>query len=375
MGGYGGGVGCCPVSTQLPRPRLSIAPIVGPATLWLPRSVAVKLEGKRVLVTGGAGFIGSHLVDLLARANDVTVIDDFSVGERANLSSSPQVKVLEADIRDRAAIDDAVERSDVIFHLAVVCLRVSIPDPMSSHDVNALGTLNLLLAARESNVDRFVYVSSSEVYGTAHTVPMDEQHPLNPMTPYAAAKLAGEAYAMSFHRTYGLPATVVRPFNVYGPRAHAEGASGEVIPRFVARAIAGKPLVVFGDGLQTRDFTWVGDTVRGIALAAECDELVGDCVNIAHGQEVSVVEVARRVQQLTGTRSPIQHQAERPGDVRRHFAGVERARSLLGFNATVGIDEGLARYVDWVKSTPAHVESGLEAEEARNWQLALAAGA
>jgi UDP-glucose 4-epimerase len=336
----------------------------------------VKVEGKRVLVTGGAGFVGSHLVDLLAPSNDVTVVDDFSVGARANLSSSPKVKVLHADIRDRAAVGEAVKQSDVIFHLAVVCLRVSIPDPMTSHEVNDLGTLNLLLAARESSsLQRFVYVSSSEVYGTARYVPMDELHPLNPMTPYAAAKLAGEAYALSFHRTYGLPATVVRPFNVYGPRAHAEGASGEVIPRFVARALAGKPLVVFGDGLQTRDFTWVGDTVRGIVMAAECDELAGDCVNIARGQEVSVAEIARLVQELLGTRSPIVLQADRPGDVRRHFAGVERASSLLGFTATVGIEEGLARYVDWVTSLPEQRDSGLEAEEARNWQLATAAGA
>ncbi len=329
-----------------------------------------------MLVTGGAGFVGSHLVDLLAPSNDVTVIDDFSVGTRANLSSSPQVNVLHADIRDRAAIDAAVKRAEVIFHLAVVCLRVSIPDPMTSHDVNALGTLNVLLAARESSsLDRFVYVSSSEVYGTARRVPMDERHPLNPMTPYAAAKLAGEAYALSFHRTYGLPATVVRPFNVYGPRAHAEGASGEVIPRFVARAIAGKPLVVFGDGLQTRDFTWVGDSVRGILVAAECDELVGDCVNIARGQEVRVLDIARLVQELLGTRSQIQHQDDRPGDVRRHFAGVERARSLLGFTADVGIEEGLERYVEWVSSQPRHLDSALESEEARNWQLAAAVGA
>jgi UDP-glucose 4-epimerase len=330
----------------------------------------VKIEGKRVLVTGGAGFVGSHLVDLLAPANEVTVLDDFSVGTQSNLSSSPHVTVLRADVRDRVGIEAAVKHADVIFHLAVVCLRVSIPDPMASHLVNDLGTLNVLLSALDSSVQRFVYISSSEVYGTAVRVPMDEGHPLNPATPYAAAKLAGEAYTLSFHRTYGLPATVVRPFNMYGPREHVHGPSGEVIPRFVARAMAGKPLVVFGDGLQTRDFTWVGDAVRGILMAAECDELVGDRINIACGQEVSVLEVARLVQETVGTRSPIQHQAERPGDVRRHLAGVERARSRLGFAAGVGIGEGLARYVDWVRSVPRPAGSGLEAQEARNWQLA-----
>jgi UDP-glucose 4-epimerase len=335
----------------------------------------VKIEGKRVLVTGGAGFVGSHLVDLLAPANEVTVLDDFSVGTRSNLSSSPHVKVLRADVRDRVGVEAAVNQADVIFHLAVVCLRVSIPDPMASHLVNDLGTLNLLLAARDSSVQRFVYVSSSEVYGTAVRVPMDEEHPLNPATPYAAAKLAGEAYTLSFHRTYGLPATVVRPFNMYGPREHADGPSGEVIPRFVARAMGGYPLVVFGDGRQTRDFTWVGDAVRGILMAAECDELVGDRVNIARGQEVSVLDVAQLVQEAVGTRSPIQHQPERPGDVRRHLAGVERARSQLGFAARVDIGEGLARYVDWVRSVPQPTSSGLEAKEVRNWQLAAAPNA
>jgi len=335
----------------------------------------VKIEGKRVLVTGGAGFVGSHLVDLLAKTNEVTVLDDMSVGSRSNLSSSPDVNVLEADVRDRAGIEAAVKQADVIFHLAVVCLRVSIPDPMASHLVNDLGTLNLLLAARDSSVRRFVYVSSSEVYGTAVHVPMDEEHPLNPATPYAAAKLAGEAYTLSFHRTYGLPATVVRPFNMYGPREHADGPSGEVIPRFVARAMAGKPLVVFGDGLQTRDFTWVGDAVRGILMAAECDELVGDRINIACGHEVSVLDVARLVQDSLGTRLAILHQAERPGDVRRHLAGVERARSQLGFAAAVEIGEGVARYVDWVRSLPQPAGSRLEAQEARNWQLAAAPNA
>jgi UDP-glucose 4-epimerase len=331
----------------------------------------MKIEGKRVLVTGGAGFVGSHLVDALARSNEVTVLDDFSVGSEANLREAPRpITVVRADIRARSSIEAAVIQADVIFHLAVVCLRVSIPDPMASHLVNDLGTLNLLLAAQRGAVERLVYVSSSEVYGSAVRAPMDEDHPLHPTTPYAAAKLAGEAYALSFKRTYGLPVTVVRPFNVYGPREHVDGPSGEVIPRFVARAVGGRPLVVFGDGEQTRDFTWVGDTVRGILLAAESDELVGGCVNIARGEEVSILRIAQIVQRLIGTREPIQHHAERPGDVRRHVAGVERARSMLGFRAEVGIEEGLGRYVDWARSQPPSAVSAPELEEARNWQLA-----
>lgn len=333
----------------------------------------MKIEGKRVLVTGGAGFIGSHLVDRLAAANQVTVLDDFSVGDEQNLTRvRRRIKVLRADVRDPVSAKAAVNEADVVFHLAVVCLRTSIADPLRSHLVNDLGTLNLLLAARESNVERFVYVSSSEVYGSAVRVPMDEDHPLNPMTPYAASKLAGEAYALTFNRTYGVPTMVVRPFNAYGPREHLDGPSGEVIPRFVAWALGRRPLVIFGDGSQTRDFTWVGDTVRGIALAAECDELVGGCVNIARGQEVSVLRVAQLVQEIVGTNAPVQHVDERPGDVRRHFSGVERARSLLGFSARVGIEEGLHRYIDWARTMREHGLGGAEGVEVRNWQSAAA---
>jgi len=331
----------------------------------------LRIAGKRVLVTGGAGFIGSHLVELLSNSNQVTVLDDFSVGAEANLAGVvPAPGVVRADVRDRATLEKVVGEVDVIFHLAVVCLRVSIPDPMAAHLVNDLGTLNLLLAARNSAVQRFVYVSSSEVYGSATVTPMHESHPLDPMTPYAASKLAGEAYSLSFHRTYGFPSMVVRPFNAYGPREHASGPSGEVIPRFVGRAMAGRPLIVFGDGLQTRDFTWVGDTARGILMAAECDALVGGCVNIARGEEVSVLRIAELVHRLVGTRPALEHQIERPGDVRRHIAGVERARSMFGFSAQVGIEEGLERYIAWVRSTSDGGVPGIEEEEARNWQLA-----
>ena len=331
----------------------------------------MQITGKRVLVTGGAGFVGSHLVDRLAISNHVSVLDDFSVGTEENLAGTPApVRIIRGDIRDRSTAEAAVKDADVVFHLAVVCLRSSISDPMASHLVNDLGTLNLLLAARQNALDRFVYVSSSEVYGSAVRVPMDEEHPLQPTTPYAAGKLAGEAYALSFHRTYGLPVTVVRPFNMYGPREHVAGASGEVIPRFVAQAMAGRALAVFGDGLQTRDFTWVEDSVRGIELAAECDDLVGGCVNIARGQEISVLKIAQLVLELVGSSAEIEHHPARPGDVRRHLAGVELARTKLGFSAETGIEDGLARYVEWASAQPRPRLPGDGREEVRNWQLA-----
>lgn len=333
------------------------------------REDVMKIEGKHVLITGGAGFIGSHLVEEMARTNEVTVLDDFSAGSEENLRDvHDAVRVVRADIRDRDSVTAAVHQAEVIFHLAVVCLRVSIADPMQSHLVNDLGTLHLLLKGMESPVERFVYVSSSEVYGDAITIPIGEDHPLRPSTPYAASKLAGEAYALAFFRTYGLPVVVVRPFNAYGPRAHLEGASGEVIPKFVARAMAGRSLVIFGDGEQTRDYTWVKDTVRGIRLAAECDALVGDCVNIARGEAVSINRIAQIVQTLLGTNLEVQYWASRPGDLRCQQAGVSKSRERLGFTPSVDIEEGLARYIAWVRTLPGAPASWLEREEVLNWK-------
>jgi UDP-glucose 4-epimerase len=336
----------------------------------------MRIEGRRVLVTGGAGFIGSHLVDRLARNNDVTVLDDFSVGSIDNLRDVPRsVKVLRGDIRDAATVALAVARAQVVFHLAVACLRASIADPIGSHEVNALGTLNLLMASRASRaLERFIYVSSSEVYGTALRPTVDENHPLKPTTPYAASKLAGESYTLSFCRTYGLRAMVVRPFNAYGPREHVEGPSGEVIPRFVARAMTGKPLVVFGDGLQTRDFTWVEDTVRGIILAAECDALLSDVVNIGRGEEVSILRVAHLVQEFLGCQLPIEHREPRPGDVRKHLCDTTRARSVLGFTAQVGIEEGLARYIAWARAFAQRGQATVDDVEVVNWRLEAVGG-
>ncbi|RKY84776.1 epimerase, partial [candidate division KSB1 bacterium] len=278
----------------------------------------MKLKNKKVFVTGGAGFIGSNLVDELAEDNFVVVLDDFSSGKRENLSQhkdNENVQIIEGDIRNKELMFEILRGIDVLFHLAVRCLRVSISDPEINHEVNATGTLNLLLAAKENNVSRFVYVSSSEVYGTAKKVPMKEDHPKEPMTVYGASKLTGELYAKAFFNVYGYPVIIVRPFNTYGPREHFEGPYGEVIPRFFVRVLNNKPPVIFGTGKQTRDFTYVSDSVKGIILAAESDELIGDAVNIAYGKEVSINEIAELVIKTTGKDSirPV-YEKERPGD-------------------------------------------------------------
>jgi len=326
----------------------------------------------RMVVTGGAGFIGSHVVDrLVEQEHEVVVIDDFSVGREENLGQharNPRVTVERADVRDQRAMTRLLRGADTVFHLAVQCLRVSLYDPLLVHDVNATGTLITCLAARDASVKRFVYVSSSEVYGSAVSAPMNEDHPLRPSTPYAASKLAGEVYALSFVRTHGLPVIIVRPFNSYGPREHHEGASGEVIPRFVIQALCDVRPTIFGDGEQTRDFTWVPDTALGIVRAGECDELLGRAVNVACGEEVTVKRVAEIILRSLGREwLGIAHAPERPGDVRRHFADIGLARRLLDFTPTVSIEEGIRRYVDWLRGSASDPRVLLAEQEQVNW--------
>jgi UDP-glucose 4-epimerase len=260
---------------------------------------------RRCLVTGGAGFIGSHLVDrLVAESWGVTVLDDFSTGTRANLSeaqSRGDLRIVRGSVLDPPAIEAAMAGSDVVFHLAVQCVRRSLGDPLHNHQVNAAGTLNVLEAARRRRVRRFIYCSSSEVYGNCGCEPLVETTTVcEPATVYGAAKLAGEHYAKAYWQTYGLPTIVVRPFNTYGPREHTSGDLAEVIPRFVIRVLNGLPPVIFGTGENGRDFTYVTETARGIALAAGCDALIGRAVNIAYGEMVTVRQVAEATARLCG---------------------------------------------------------------------------
>jgi UDP-glucose 4-epimerase len=299
----------------------------------------------RVVVTGGAGFIGSHLVDALARRGCIVrVLDDLSTGKVDNLSSHPRVELIQGDVRDRTLVAGLLQGVDVVFHLACRGVRHSIGNPLESHEVNATGTLVLLEAARSLGVKRFIHVSSSEVYGTARSVPMHEDHPCCPETAYGAAKLAGEAYARAYFRTYGLPTTVVRPFNNFGPRSHHEGDCGEVIPRFAVWALNGVAPVIFGDGTQTRDFIYVEDTAHWLCRVAECDALIGETVNLGTGRETSVRQLAEWVCAAAGRADLTpRHLPPRPGDVQRHLAGIARAETVLGFRAETTLPEGLAK--------------------------------
>jgi len=331
-------------------------------------------DSRRVLVTGGAGFIGSHLVDALAaRGDHVVVVDDLSVGSRDNLKQHDgggRVELHVADVLDGDRLSRLMRGVDVVFHLATQCVRLSLFEPELVHKVNTEGTLRVALAAIASKVRRLVYVSSSEAFGSAQRVPMSEDHPFDPTTIYGASKLAGEHYVTAFHRTHGLDAVIVRPFNTYGPREHFEGAYGEVIPKFVVRVLNGRRPIVFGDGEQTRDFTFVEDTVRGTMLAADAPRLSGRSVNIARGEEVSINEIARLVLEACGSRLEPEHGPERPADVRRHYADISRARSEIGFAPQVAIADGIRRYVEWFRATFPDPAALLGREQPYNWQPA-----
>jgi len=330
------------------------------------------INGSKILVTGGAGFIGSELVrQLVEQGARVLVVDNLVNGKRESLADLPPDRIsLEVqDIRDGQRMSRLLEGVDVLFHLACLGVRHSIHSPYENHEVNATATLQLLSFAQQMGIKKFVYVSSSEVYGTAQSVPMTEEHPTVPMTVYGASKLAGECYTRAYHRTYGYPTVVVRAFNAYGPRCHHEGDSGEVIPKFLLRCMAGKPMVIFGDGSQTRDFTFVGDTARGILLAGFSDEVVGETINLGQGTEISINALAREVANVaSGNGAPVVHTAPRPGDVLRLYADASKARQMLGFRPTISLREGLSRLKAWYQSLEKDPEALLDDEVEQNWK-------
>lgn len=332
------------------------------------------MYNKRVLVTGGAGFIGSELVrQLLAQeVGHVTVVDNLVNGKRENLENLPtdRLEQVVVDIRDHNCMAKLMVGVDVVFHLACLGVRHSIHSPIENHEVNATATLQLLGAAKAAEVGRFVYVSSSEVYGTARWVPMTEEHPTFPMTVYGASKLAGECYTRAYFQTYGYPTIIVRPFNSYGPRCHHEGDSGEVIPKFLLRSMAGKPMIVLGDGTQTRDFTYVSDTARGIMIAGFTDSAIGQTINLGSGFEISINDLAQEIVSIVEqSGSGIIHDEPRPGDVLRLFAQTTKSKELLGFQPQVSLREGLIKLKNWYLSSGQFPETLLKNEVVRNWDI------
>ena len=321
---------------------------------------------EHVIVTGGAGFIGSHLVsELLDRDLAVTVVDDFSTGTRRNLAGAiDTIDLVEGEITD-IALAPLFAEADIVFHLAVRNVRASIGNPEENFRVNATGTLGILEAMRTGRQGRLLYVSSSEVYGDAGVTDFSESTVPAPTTVYGAGKLAGEHLTLAYHTTYGMDTRVVRPFNNFGPRSHFEGDSGEVIPKFILRALAELPLLVHGSGEQTRDFMFVRDTAYWLAEFADVPELVGDVVNIGTGIDRSVNELAARVIALTGSESEVVYADERPGDLPRLRADTAKIASIVDFGLPTSFEEGLAETVAYFAEQD--VLSLLEREQERNW--------
>jgi UDP-glucose 4-epimerase len=330
------------------------------------------LSGVKIIVTGGAGFIGSELTRQLCEIHKakVIVIDNLVNGVKENLTdlTDKGCDLAIVDIRDTDKVLHLMKGVSIVFHLACLGVRHSIHSPKENHDVNATASLMLLELALKQGVDRFVYCSSSEVYGTARTVPMTELHPTFPMTVYGSAKLAGESYTLSYYRTYGLPTVVVRPFNAYGPRSHHEGDCGEVIPKFMLRCMADRPMVIFGDGSQTRDFTYVSDTAHSLILAATSNNTVGETINIGQGCEITINDLAAEVRKtLSKPDATLEYDDQRQGDVLRLFADTTKARDLLGYTPSISLSDGLRHLRDWYSSLPESPEEMLKKEWVRNW--------
>jgi UDP-N-acetylglucosamine 4-epimerase len=302
-------------------------------------------NGRPVLVTGGAGFIGSHLVDaLVATGVPVRVLDDLSSGRRENLESTAgRVEFLEGDIRDLPTVRRAYTGVDMVFHLAAVgSVPRSIKDPAHTLAVNVGGTANVLTGARDAGTRRVVYASSSSVYGDSETLPKREGEEGRPLSPYALSKRMNEELADVFGRCYGMELIGLRYFNVFGPRQDPEGPYAAVVPRFFKACLRGESPVIYGDGEQSRDFTFVADAVQANLLAASAPaSACGRVYNVAGGRGVTVNDLARTVLEVVGTGSAPRHEAPRPGDIRHSLADLTRARTALGYHPAIDIHGGL----------------------------------
>jgi len=318
--------------------------------------VALKKEIVKVmakyLVTGGAGFIGSHLVDaLVRRGDDVRVLDNVSTGRRDNLADvAGKIEFIEGDLVDPDIVGRAVRGVDCIFHeAALASVPRSVDRPLDTHAACATGTLVLLDQARRAGVRRVVYAGSSSCYGDQpHSSKREVDLPA-PLSPYAAAKLAGEMYCQAFYHSYGLETVCLRYFNVFGPRQDPNGAYAAVIPRFVTQILAGQPLIVYGDGQQSRDFTFVANVVEGNLLAAQAPNVGGRSINLADGRSTSLLDLIADLEKLTGVRAQVVHEPPRAGDVRDSLADTTLARRLLGYNGPVEFREGLRRSIEYYR--------------------------
>lgn len=321
----------------------------------------MSLRNKSILVTGGAGFIGSHLVDRLIkeRPERVVVIDNFFLGGVVNLSEaqsrSSKLKIYNQDASDYNKMEDIIEAEgvEVIFNLAVIPLPASLTRPRWCFEENVNVVLTLCELAREDRYKTLVHFSSSEAYGTCEYSPMNEKHPLNGTTPYAASKAACDQLVFSYCRTFGINASIIRPFNNYGPRQN-EGSYAGVIPITINKILRGESPVIYGDGKQTRDYLFVTDTANAAVDIHNHNITRNKALNIASGKEISIKDLIEIIAENMNFEGPIIYEKERPGDVRRHIANIYLAKDLIGFRPSVEIRDGLKKTIDWYVKKGGH---------------------
>jgi UDP-glucose 4-epimerase len=307
------------------------------------------------LVTGGAGFIGSHLAEeLLQRDERVRVVDNLATGSRRNLAHLPGVEFLEGDLADLDVARSAVKGVDYVLHQAAIpSVPRSVSDPITSNRANIDATLNVLVAARDAGVKRVVYAGSSSAYGDTPTLPKREEMPTNPLSPYALQKLVGEQYLAMFTRLYGLDAVTIRYFNVFGPRQDPSSPYSGVISLFISALWEGRQPVIYGDGEQTRDFTYVANVVDGVLRACHAEGIAGEMMNVATGGRISLNRLLTVLCEITGREVEACYREPRPGDVRDSQADIGKAQRLTGYVPIVSLEEGLERTLAWYRAEHA----------------------
>jgi UDP-glucose 4-epimerase len=309
----------------------------------------------KILVTGGAGFIGSHLCERYVKeGHTIICLDNFLNGNLANiraLLACRGFKLVNGDVRDFDLLERAMQGVDVVFHLAAqIHVDRSIVEPRMTYEINVLGTLNVLEAARRCDVKRVIYTSTSEVYGSAQYVPMDENHPLNAPHPYGASKIAADRICYAYIQTYGMDVSIIRPFNTFGPKQKDTGYGG-AISIFVKRVLNGLPPVIYGDGGQTRDYTYIEDLIEAYDLILRHPKPLNEPLNIGSGNEIKIIDLANKIIELCGKKGEVEpvHVEPRPGEVRRLRADSSKARALLKWEPRYSLEEGLRKFIEWYR--------------------------